>query len=192
MFQFPQFPLPTLCVQVRVTPHVGCRVSPFRHPRINAQSAAPRGLSQPLTSFVGRMCQGIHRWPLVACGLSLLHKVLQIELHSCAHSAGAPGGAPAPSCAQMLVLAMQFSRGDCPTAQRCWLKAHGTIGRNEWFPAATARSRDRAVPTGIQLASKRKRGAALRVARTPRRGSDWPEGLPAARRRRCSQRVSTS
>jgi hypothetical protein len=75
MFQFPRFPLPTLCVQVGVTPHDGCRVSPFGHPRIEAWSAAPRGFSQPPTSFIGFRRQGIHRWLLVAwrirCSCSL-------------------------------------------------------------------------------------------------------------------------
>ena len=66
MFQFPRFPLPALCVQTGVTPHDGCRVSPFRHPRINAWSAAPRGFSQPPTSFIGSRRQGIHRWLFVA------------------------------------------------------------------------------------------------------------------------------
>ena len=66
MFQFPWFPLPALCVQAGVTPHDGCRVSPFGHPRINAWSAAPRGFSQPPTSFIGRRRQGIHRWLFVA------------------------------------------------------------------------------------------------------------------------------
>ena len=66
MFQFPWFPLPVLCVQTGVTPHDGCRVSPFGHPRINAWSAAPRGLSQPPTSFIGVRRQGIHRWLFVA------------------------------------------------------------------------------------------------------------------------------
>ena len=37
MFQFPRFPLPVLCVQTGVTPHYGCRVSPFGHPRIEAR-----------------------------------------------------------------------------------------------------------------------------------------------------------
>ena len=36
MFQFPRFPPLVLCVQTRVTPHDGCRVSPFGHPRIEA------------------------------------------------------------------------------------------------------------------------------------------------------------
>ena len=66
MFQFPWFPLPALCVQAGVTPHDGCRVSPFGHPRIKAGSAAPRGFSQPPASFIGARRQGIHRWLFVA------------------------------------------------------------------------------------------------------------------------------
>jgi hypothetical protein len=81
MFQFPRFPPLALCVQTRVTPHDGCRVSPFGHPRIEAWSAAPRGLSQPPTSFFGFRRQGIHRWLFVAWKT------------------------------KMLVLAMEFSRG---------------------------------------------------------------------------------
>jgi hypothetical protein len=66
MFQFPRFPLPALCVQTGVTPHDGRRVSPFGYPRIKAWSAAPRGFSQPPTSFIGFRRQGIHRWLFVA------------------------------------------------------------------------------------------------------------------------------
>ena len=66
MFHFPTFPPLTLCVQVRVTGHDSCRVSPFGNPRINARLATPRGLSQPPTSFIGSWCQGIHRAPLLA------------------------------------------------------------------------------------------------------------------------------
>jgi hypothetical protein len=66
MFQFPWFPLTVLCVQTGVTPHDGCRVSPFGYPRIKAWSAAPRGFSQPPTSFIGVRRQGIHRWLFVA------------------------------------------------------------------------------------------------------------------------------
>jgi hypothetical protein len=69
MFQFPQFPLPALCVHTGVTPHDGCRVSPFGHPRINIRSAIPRGFSQPPTSFIGSRRQGIHRWLFVAWNL---------------------------------------------------------------------------------------------------------------------------
>ena len=77
MFQFPRFPLPVLCVQTGVTPHDGCRVSPFGHPRIEARSAAPRGLSQPPTSFFGFRRQGIHRWLFVAWRTKML--VLAME-----------------------------------------------------------------------------------------------------------------
>jgi hypothetical protein len=66
MFQFPRFPLPAVCVRAGVTPHHGCRVSPFGYPRIKAWSAAPRGFSQPPTSFIGVRRQGIHRWLFVA------------------------------------------------------------------------------------------------------------------------------
>ena len=81
MFQFTRFPLPALCVQAGVTPHDGCRVSPFGHPRIYAWSATPRGFSQPPASFIGFRRQGIHRWLFVAWRT------------------------------KMLVLAMEFSRG---------------------------------------------------------------------------------
>ena len=77
MFQFPRFPLPALCIQTGVTPHDGCRVSPFGHPRIEARSAAPRGLSQPPTSFIGFRRQGIHRWLFVAWRTKML--VLAME-----------------------------------------------------------------------------------------------------------------
>jgi hypothetical protein len=65
MFHFPTFPPHTLYIQVRVTGHDSCRVSPFGHPRITARLTAPRGLSQPPTSFIGSWCQGIHRAPLL-------------------------------------------------------------------------------------------------------------------------------
>jgi hypothetical protein len=75
MFQFPWFPLLALCVQARVTPHDGCRVSPFGYLRIDARSTAPRSFSQSPTSFIGSRRQGIHRWLFVAwnqrCSCSL-------------------------------------------------------------------------------------------------------------------------
>ena len=61
MFHFPTFPPHTLYIQMRVTRHHSCWVSPFGHPRISARLTAPRGLSQPPTSFIGSWCQGIHR-----------------------------------------------------------------------------------------------------------------------------------
>ena len=53
-------------IQAGVTLHDECRVSPFGHPRIKACLAAPRGLSQLTTSFIGSRRQGIHRWLFVA------------------------------------------------------------------------------------------------------------------------------
>ena len=49
---------------MQVTRHHSCRVSPFGHPRIHARLTAPRGISQPPTSFIGSQCQGIHHAPL--------------------------------------------------------------------------------------------------------------------------------
>ncbi len=63
MFHFPAFPPHRLYIHRRVTPHHGCRVSPFGNPRITARLTAPRGLSQPPTSFIGPWCLDIHRMP---------------------------------------------------------------------------------------------------------------------------------
>ena len=59
MFQFPRLPLHNLWIQLCATRHDPSEVSPFGHPRIKACEAAPRGLSQPSTSFVVVLCQGI-------------------------------------------------------------------------------------------------------------------------------------
>ena len=64
MFHFPTFPPHALYIQARVTRHHSCWVSPFGHPRISARLTAPRGISQPPTSFIGSWCQGIHHAPL--------------------------------------------------------------------------------------------------------------------------------
>lgn len=61
MFHFPTFPPHALYIQARVTRHHSCWVSPFGNPRITARLTAPRGISQPPTSFIGSWCQGIHR-----------------------------------------------------------------------------------------------------------------------------------
>src|SRR5689334_23175477 len=63
MFHFPAFPPTSLCIQLAVTPHNWCRVTPFGHPGITARLTAPPGLSRPPTSFIGSWCQGIHRTP---------------------------------------------------------------------------------------------------------------------------------
>ena len=90
MFHFPTFPPHALCVQARVTPHDWCGVPPFGHPRINARLTAPRGLSQPPTSFIGSWCQGIHRAPLLAWPQRCSRPLCSSQ------GAGGPGRHPPP------------------------------------------------------------------------------------------------
>ena len=63
MFHFPALPSTTLYIQMVMTPHNECRVTPFGNPRINARLPTPRGISQAPTSFIGSWYQGIHRMP---------------------------------------------------------------------------------------------------------------------------------
>ena len=56
-----------------VPAHDGRRVPPFGNPRIKALLAAPRGISQPQTSFIGPVCQGIHHTPLQATHTTKVH-----------------------------------------------------------------------------------------------------------------------
>jgi hypothetical protein len=67
MFHFPWFPLPALCVQAGMAGHDPYQVVLFGNPRIGACLAAPRGLSQPATSFIGFQRLGIHRVPFYTC-----------------------------------------------------------------------------------------------------------------------------
>ena len=53
MFHFPTFPPTPYFIQVWVTRHDTCQVTPFGHPRITARLTTPRGLSRPPTSFIG-------------------------------------------------------------------------------------------------------------------------------------------
>ena len=62
MFHFPGF-----ASNLRwMTGHDSGRVPPFGHPRIIACLAAPRGFSQPTTSFFASWRLGIHQSPLVS------------------------------------------------------------------------------------------------------------------------------
>jgi hypothetical protein len=67
MFQFPGLPRTALCIQTgAATMHAW--TARFPHSDIlgsNARLAAPRGLSQPPTSFIGFWRQGIHRVPFL-------------------------------------------------------------------------------------------------------------------------------
>src|SRR4051794_34920068 len=119
MFQFPWFPPLALCVQARVTPHDGCRVSPFGHPRIEAWSAAPRGLSQPPTSFIGFRRQGIHRWLFIAWRTKMLVLAMQFSKGGRADLEG-PGEASAAGAERCGVMRLSGARKSCPqkTEQR--------------------------------------------------------------------------
>ena len=65
MFHFPTFPLSALCVHAEVLGHYSQWVSPFGNPRIKALLAAPRGFSQPHTTFFGFWCLGIRHLHLI-------------------------------------------------------------------------------------------------------------------------------
>lgn len=72
-----------------VTRHHSCWVSPFGHPRIHARLAAPRGITQPPTSFIGSQCQGIHHAPLNTYNTKNQNKEkkkLHITTHNNPHS----------------------------------------------------------------------------------------------------------
>lgn len=92
---------------MRATAHNDGQVSPFGHPRINAQLAAPRGLTQPLTSFIGLPCQGIHRAPLnthttqkikehTLQKIKMLASTIQFS-HNTTHTPATEGAPPAPT-----------------------------------------------------------------------------------------------
>ena len=108
MFHFPTFPPHALCVQARVTPHDWCGVPPFGNPRINARLTAPRGLSQPPTSFIGSWCQGIHRVPLTTCHTKIppIHARKDIDERAYTNSR--------LQSQKMLASTVQFSNNDQP------------------------------------------------------------------------------
>ena len=58
-FSSPAYLLSILYIQMAATLLSQCEVSPFGHPRFKACKAAPRGFSQPTTSFFGVLRQGI-------------------------------------------------------------------------------------------------------------------------------------
>ena len=109
MFHFPTFPPLTLCVQVRVTGHDSCRVSPFGNPRITARLTAPRGLSQPPTSFIGSWCQGIHRAPLLTWSQSL-----RCSRPLCSSQGTGGTDAARRVSPQQMMLRRSFDAGRCP------------------------------------------------------------------------------
>ena len=64
-FHFPTFPPIQLWIHCMATRFKPSRVTPFGNLWINACLAATQSLSQPTTSFIGLLRQGIHRTPLI-------------------------------------------------------------------------------------------------------------------------------
>jgi hypothetical protein len=85
MFHFPALPPNWLYIHQQVTRHHSRRVSPFGHPRIHARLTAPRGISQPPTSFIGSQCQGIHHAPLNTYNTFLSKKTQELKNSKIAH-----------------------------------------------------------------------------------------------------------
>ena len=92
-----------------MTRHHSCRVSPFGHPRITARLTAPRGLSQPPTSFIGSQCQGIHHAPLNTYNTKQTKKNEKKESHYNKPHQPTPQRVPATSCGLMLATTIHKS-----------------------------------------------------------------------------------
>ena len=79
-FHFPTLPFLQLCIYYRIVGHNSNRVTPFGNLRIKARLTATRSLSQPTTSFIGLLHQGIHRMPFVRLIEILFYSVLNVQL----------------------------------------------------------------------------------------------------------------
>ena len=82
-----------------MTRHHSCRVSPFGHPRITARLTAPRGISQPPTSFIGSQCQGIHHAPLNTYNTKPKNEFFRKIAHQHTQQQPTPEGPSHTSCA---------------------------------------------------------------------------------------------
>ena len=169
MFHFPAFPPLTLCVQTGVTRHDPRRVSPFGHPRINAWLAAPRGLSQPPTSFIGFWRLGIHHVPFVTWQLQRCSRSL------CSSQGSRPGDlypalpdVPAGSGPrQSLVARCSRPNGDAPS------KLNSVCGRVVPDPAVPHPSRG-----GTERAGERPDRIASDRPWSDQAVRSWPPGDP--------------
>jgi hypothetical protein len=104
MCHFPGFPPRTLCVQVRVTRHDPCRVSPFGDPCINARlrlHTAYRSLPRP-SSASGAKASTIRPYHLNGIGFRAMQFSKTRRLRSRGriakewHSSATPGSVPGP------------------------------------------------------------------------------------------------
>src|SRR3954466_15129634 len=86
---------------MQVTRHHSRRVSPFGHPRIHARLTAPRGITQPPTSFIGSQCQGIHHAPLNTYNTKN-QKIYELKNSEIGHQQHTPTKRPVIRCSQPL------------------------------------------------------------------------------------------
>jgi len=161
MFHFPSFPPHALCVQAEVTGHDSCRVSPFGNPRITARLTAPRGLSQPPTSFIGSWCLGIHRAPLLTWPQRCSRPLCSSQ------GTGGPGRHPprAPTCGVVRRGPVLRPRRRPPTETRLGVSGEGL-----------APPRPGAAPAGATVRSLRTQQRAW-AATPPRPPSRLPRQL---------------
>lgn len=136
MFHFPAFPPHTLYIQVRVTAHDDCRVSPFGHPRITARLTAPRGLSRPPTSFIGSWYLGIHRAPLTTWP-QMLASTVQFSNNNRFHRISEQAYRNKPSGGSPFIRGSEPSRDNrpAPTAIRLWGRARSLRTQQRARPA---------------------------------------------------------
>jgi hypothetical protein len=136
MFHFPAFPPHTLYIQVRVTAHDDCRVSPFGHPRITARLTAPRGLSRPPTSFIGSWYLGIHRAPLTTWP-QMLASTVQFSNNNRFPQTQGPTPTGRQADGSWIVRGSEPSRDNrpAPTAIRLWGRARSLRTQQRARPA---------------------------------------------------------
>jgi hypothetical protein len=130
---------------LQASPWRGC---PIRTSPDHSLLAAPRGLSQPSTSFIGSWCQGIHRAPLLARRLDLSNSPSRQDQRSQKNLACSAVADPARVRANGLYLSAQLlfdSSGTHPALLRAPVVALP--------PRQTSRSVGRGATTGSAIRS---------------------------------------
>jgi hypothetical protein len=126
------------------SPGWGC---PIRTSPDHSLLAAPRGLSQPSTSFIGSWCQGIHRAPLLARRLDLSNSPSRQDQRSQKNLACSAVADPARVRANGLYLSAQLLFDSSGTPSALASASRGTSTRT------TSRSFGRGATTGSAIRS---------------------------------------
>lgn len=79
-FHFPALPSIQLCIYCKTIRYKSNWVTPFGNPWIKACLTATQGLSQPTTSFIGLLRQGIHHMLFVRLIEITFYSVLNVQL----------------------------------------------------------------------------------------------------------------